>query len=81
MDDAELHAEFELVAELQSLSIAIRDDVNAGAGPSTWQLRRAQIAELRERVRSMRDRHLARMAAASVSAPRAADVGSNDVRA
>jgi hypothetical protein len=58
MEEAEMQAEIGLVAELRSLSAAIQHDVNAGAGPTTWNLRREQIAALRERVRTMRDRHL-----------------------
>ena len=58
MDEAEMRAEVELIAELQCLSTAIQNDVNAGAGPTIWKLRRAQIADLRERMRSMRTRHL-----------------------
>jgi hypothetical protein len=59
MDQAEMQAEIELVAELQSLSAAIQRDVLAGAGSTAWKLRREQIAALRERVSTMRDRHLA----------------------
>ncbi len=58
MDQEELRAEVELVAELQALNRTILDDIDAVAATSTWKLRREQIAALRERVRSMRDRHL-----------------------
>ena len=40
------------------LSAAIQDDVNARAGPTTWKVRREEIAALRKRVRAMRERHL-----------------------
>ena len=53
-----MRAEAELVAELQSLSKDIYSDLQSGAGLTRWRLHRRQIAELRERVRSMRDRHL-----------------------
>jgi hypothetical protein len=59
MDEAEMRAEIQLMAELQSMSAAIQRDATVCAAPTIWRLRRRQIAALRERIRTMRDQHLA----------------------
>jgi len=64
-----MQAECELIADFQALSSAIQADVKAGAGFTTWKARREQIAELRERVRTMRNRHLGECAPTQQAPP------------
>jgi hypothetical protein len=58
MDDAEMQAENELVADLHRMARTIQADLRTGESPTEWKDRRAEIAALRQRVRTMRARHL-----------------------
>jgi hypothetical protein len=58
MNDTEMQAENELVAELQDMARTVRMGVQMGDSPPVWKQHREQIAALRQRVRTMRNRHL-----------------------
>ena len=58
MDDAEMQAENELVADLHRMARTIQAGLQAGESSTVWKDRRAEIAALRQRVRTMRARHL-----------------------
>jgi hypothetical protein len=58
MNDAEMEAENELVAEVLRLARTVQAGLRAGDPPTLWKKRREQIAVLRQRIRTMRARHL-----------------------
>jgi hypothetical protein len=58
MDVSEIDAENALVAELVHMARALQTELHTGVSLTVWKQRREQIAALRQRVRSMRDRHL-----------------------
>jgi hypothetical protein len=69
MNDADLQAEHELVAEVCRMADSVVAGMQLGAAPTDWQQRREQIAALRQRIRAMRDRHLG---SSSTTPPRVA---------
>ena len=60
-----MQAERELSADLRRMADIVVAGLELGEAPTVWQARRAQIAALRQRIRSMRDRHLGRFWASS----------------
>jgi hypothetical protein len=58
MDEREMRVEQQLVADLQVLAADIRSDVESSPPPSNWGKRREQIAEMRQRIRQLKARHL-----------------------
>ena len=58
MNDADMQAEQELMADLQRMAETVCDRFNAGDPPAVWQGRREQIAALQQRVRALRAQHL-----------------------
>jgi hypothetical protein len=63
VNDTEMQAENELVADLQRMLRTVQAGVQPGDSPTVWKGRREQIAALRQRLRTMRDRHLGRSSA------------------
>ena len=57
MDKREWRVERELMADLQLLAADICSDLKRPPLPSIWGHRREQIAEMRERIRTLRARH------------------------
>jgi len=55
---SELDAERDLVHEVGQAADELIQAMGGGEPSERWRERRAHIAELRERVRAMRDRHL-----------------------
>jgi hypothetical protein len=58
MDEREMRLEQELIADLRMLADDICSDLKTPRGPSIWGQRREQIAEMRQRIGTMRARHL-----------------------
>jgi hypothetical protein len=58
MNDTELQAERELVADVDRMAGTVMAGLQRGETPVVWQERREQIAALRQRIRAMRDRQL-----------------------
>jgi hypothetical protein len=59
MNDADLRAERELAHDLDRMAQAVWEGLQAGEPPAVWEERRRQIAALRQRIRTMRARHIA----------------------
>lgn len=58
MNDNEMEAENELVADVVRMAHTVQADLLAHKAPTEWRERRDQIIELRQQIRVMRDRHL-----------------------
>jgi hypothetical protein len=58
MDDAEIRAERELIGDVSRMADLVVADLRSGHEPTAWKQRRKQIAVLRQRIRTMRARHL-----------------------
>jgi hypothetical protein len=60
MDDANMQAERELLVDVQAMACIVVEALQADDSAAAWKARREEIAKLRERIRTMRDRHLGR---------------------
>ncbi len=58
VEQSQLEAERDLVHEVSQAADELVQAMGRGEPSERWRERRADIAELRERVRAMRDRHL-----------------------
>jgi hypothetical protein len=70
MNDTELQAERALGADVHRLARTVQAGLRTGDSPEVWAERREQIAALRQRIRTLRARHLGGSWASSPVTPR-----------
>jgi hypothetical protein len=58
MDEREWCVERELMADVQLLAAEIYSDLKTPPRPSIWGQRRQEIAEMRQRIRTLRAQHV-----------------------
>jgi hypothetical protein len=58
VDRSQLQAERELLADIQRMAAEVHAGFNMRESAAVWMKRRVEIAELRQRIRTMRAEHL-----------------------